>query len=547
VRSSRRLTRRQWLLQVGLLSAGGLLAATTAVPVAAAASVTPTAASLPPAPAASVAKAPLLQTRGGTITWAIEQDPVYLSPFGGIPTANMWGKEFMYDSLLEWDKNLNVLPALAESWSTPDDRTWVFNLRRGVKFHNGKELDSEDVKYSFELQDKPPAPGSIRSYYPKIASVETPDAYTVRLNMTGTDPTVAGYLAWARYSPIVPKGMYDMLNSATQGIGTGPFKLVEYVQNDHVSYIRNEDFWKPGLPYLDSLTLKVMPDEQSRIAALRSGAIDGCTVTGDGARTLRNDSSVTVLSGLFAAHRETQLTTTGAMKPWHLKEVRQAISYAINRQDIIDKVYGGDAAFSAEIPPGYGDWPIPEAELKGKYLVHDLAMAKQLMSAAGYSGGFSVELQSIAAQDHTVIAEVLQEQLSAINIDVKVVPLEIGTFAKNNGDGTFEWHQTGRGMRGDVSNYMQDFNPTNQTFKNWFGDGWSNAELTALIDQGLNTIDPAARKPLYRRMQEILIDEAPHMTIAQPYKYQVVRNRVRDMYVAYTDFNGGLREAWVDS
>jgi len=459
----------------------------------------------------------------------------------------MWGREFIYDSLLEWDRNLNVLPALAESWSAPDDRTWVFNLRKGVKFHNGKELDSEDVKYSFDLQANPPAPGSIKTYYPKIASIELPDKYTVKLNMSGTAPTVAGYLAWSRYSPIVPKGMYEMLNSSTQGIGTGPFKLVEYVQNDHVTFVRNPDFWKPGLPYLDDLTLKVMPDEQSRIAALRSGVIDGCTVTGDGSRVLRNDSSVTILTGLFAAHRETQLTTTGAAKPWHIKEVRQAISYALNRQDIIDKVYGGDAAFSAEIPPGYGDWPIPEAELKGKYFVTDLAMAKQLMSAAGYSGGFSVELQSIAGQDHTQIAEVIQEQLSAINIDVKVVPLEIGTFAKNNGDGTFEWHQTGRGMRGDVSNYIQEFHPSNSTFKNWFGDGWKNAELIALIEQGLNTVDATARKPLYRRMQEILIDEAPHLTIAQPYKYQVIRNRVQDMYVAFTDFNGGLREAWVNA
>ena len=458
----------------------------------------------------------------------------------------MWGKEFMYDSLLEWDKDLNIKPALAETWETPDDRTWIFRLRKGVKFHDGKELDSEDVKFSFMMQDNPPPPGSIKNFYPKIASIDLPDKYTVKLNMSAPDPTVAGYLAWARYSPIVPVGMFDKVNHLTQGIGTGPFKLVEYVQNDRVVYTRNADFWKTGLPYLDELTLKVMPDEQARIAALRSGAIDGCTVTGDGARTLRNDSSLTVLKGLFAAHRETQLTTTDKSKPWVDKRVRQAISAAINRQDIIDKVYGGDAAFSAEIPPGYGDWPIPEAELKGKYFVPDLEKARRLMSEAGFAGGFSVELQSIAGGDHTQIAEVLKEQLSAIKIDVKVVPLEIGTFAKNNTDGTFEWHQTGRGMRGDVSNYMQDFNPTVATFKNWFGDGWKNDELTKLIDQGLATIEPAKRKDLYRRMQEILIDEAPHMTLAQPYKYQVVRNRVKDMYVAYTDFNGGLREAWVD-
>jgi peptide/nickel transport system substrate-binding protein len=117
-----------------------------------------------------------------------------------------------------------------------------------------------------------PPPGSTATYYPKIASIDLPDKYTVKLNMSGTDPTVAGYLAWSRYSPIVPKGMYDKLNPLTQGIGTGPFKLVEYVQNDHVTYTRYGEFWKPGLPYLDELILKVMPDEQARIAALPSTA-----------------------------------------------------------------------------------------------------------------------------------------------------------------------------------------------------------------------------------------------------------------------------------
>ena len=86
------------------------------------------------------------------------------------------------------------------------------------------------------MQDNPPAPGSIKNFYPKIASIDVPDKYTVKLNMSGPDPTVAGYLAWARYSPIVPVGMFDKVNHLTQGIGTGPFKLVEYVQNDRVVY-----------------------------------------------------------------------------------------------------------------------------------------------------------------------------------------------------------------------------------------------------------------------------------------------------------------------
>jgi peptide/nickel transport system substrate-binding protein len=140
----------------------------------------------------------------------------------------------------------------------------------------------------------------------------------------------------------------------------------------------------------------------------------------------------------------------------------------------------------------------------------------------------------------------MKEQLSAIKIDVTVQPLEIGTFAKNNGEGSFEWHQTGRGMRGDVSHFMAEFHPSANQFKNWFGEGWKNDELIKLVDDGLATVDQGKRKEIYRRMQEILLDENPHITLVQPYKYQVVRNRVKDMYVSYTDFNSGLREAWLE-
>ena len=170
---------------------------------------------------------------------------------------------------------------------------------------------------------------------------------------------------------------------------------------------------------------------------------------------------------------------------------------AINRQDLIDKIYGGDAAFSAEVPPGYGDWPIPEAELKEKYFKYDLEKAKQLMSAAGFANGFSVELQAIATQEYTPIAEVLKEQLSAIKIDVKVQPLEIGTFAKNNADGTFEWHQTGRGMRATSAIHRV---PHSGDLQGVVRRGVEERRLT-LIDQGIATVGPPEN--LYRGMREI--------------------------------------------
>ena len=248
----RGLTRRTWLLRAGLLAGSGLLAACApaapaaptqapaaaptqppaAKPTAAPTTAPAVAATTAPAakPTTALAAAPTTAPatggkKGGKITWALEQDPVHLIPYGAVPTANMWGKEFMYDSVIAWDRNLAIQPALATEWSAPDDHTYVFKLRQGVKFHDGSEVTAEDVKWGIEAQADPPAPGIKTQYPAKITTIDAVDKYTVRINMSGPDPSVIGYFAWQRYTPVTPRGIYDKINVLTQGIGTGPYKL----------------------------------------------------------------------------------------------------------------------------------------------------------------------------------------------------------------------------------------------------------------------------------------------------------------------------------
>ena len=530
----RRLSRRE-LVRAGLAAGGGLAGAWML-------EGSPQGARL----LGSVASAAAAPKRGGTVTWGQTTDPVMFVPFGGVNGSAFEVTSYVYESLLTWDRNLKVMPALAESWQVPDNKTYVFKLRQGVKFHNGQELTSDDVKYSLELQKTPPAPGVIQGFYPKIQGVEVVDKYTVRVHMNEPDATMLGYLAWGRYSWIIPKGLYDQMDLRTKAVGTGPFKLTEYVPNDHSTFVRNQDYWNKSLPYLDGITMKVLQDEQARVAALRTGAIDGSTFTSDSAKTLANDPNLTVLKGLTASFKEMEITIHGDGKPWNNVKVRQAISAAINRQEIIDKVYGGDAYFTSKIPIGYGDWPIPQDALHKTYEKYDLARAKQLMAEAGFANGFAVTLQSIAhPTDYTESAQVIKQQLSQININVTVQPLEIGTFAANNGNGSFEWQNTGRGMRGDPSGYIADFDPTSAVDKAWYGGGYDNKELDSLYFQGLHETNVVKRLPLYRRMQEIVITEWPAIPLVNAMKYQVVRKRLNGYYVSFIDNEVGLLGAWV--
>ena len=484
-------------------------------------------------------------TCSGSITWALESDPANLIPYGGVSTSNMWGKEFMYDSLLEWDRDLVIQPALAESYEVNEDATsYIFKLRQGVLFHNGQGMTAKDVKYSFDMAPKPPPPGIEVAYLANVAGVEVVDDYTVTITMSKPDPTLPGVIAWARYTAIVPEGIFDQINVLSEGIGTGPYRLVEFVSNDRVVYTCNEDYWKPGVPCIRDVTLKVLPDEQSRVAALRSGEIDGATLSADVARTLENDETLQILEGLTSAPRVIQFNTTEDV-PWRDVRVRQAINLAIDRQEIIDNVYGGRAQLTGAIPPGYGDWPLPEERLQELY-TPNVEQAMALMQEAGLESGFDVTLEAIAApRDYTQIAEIVREQLRPLNINVTVEPLEIGTFAEHNGAGTFQWQSTGRGMRGDPSGYVVDFRTGTPNNLTWFGDGWSNEEIDRLYDEALATADVAERMADYQRIQEIIAEDVPNLYTVQPTKFQVATQRVEGMYVSYTDFNTGLRTACV--
>lgn len=481
----------------------------------------------------------------GSITWAIESDPVNLIPFGAVAGANMWGKEPMYDSLLAWDTDLQIIPALAESYEAAEDATsYTFHLREGVVFHDGRPFTAADVVYSLELAMNPPAPGIQLPWFVNVESVEAVDDFTVTVTMSQPDPTLPGVLAWGRYSPIVPNGIADEINLLSEGIGTGPFQLVEFVPNDRVVYTAFADHWNPGVPCVQDLTLKVLTDEQTRVAALRSGEIDGGNFTPDVVLTLQNDDSLEVLSGLFAAPRVIHFNTREDV-PWRDVRVRRAISLAIDRQEIINNVYGGNAELTGAVPPGYGDYPLPNETLAEAY-TPNLEEAQALMAEAGYEGGFDVTLQAIAApRDYTQIAEIVREHLRPLNINVTVEPLEIGTFATNIGEGNFEWASTGRGMRGDPSGFVVDFkNGTNLNVA-WFGDGWNDDEINDWYDQALATTVHEDRVALYHQIQQRIIDDAVNIYTVQPYKFHVVRDQLTGMYVSYTDFNPGLRNACI--
>jgi len=526
------LNRRDLLVKAGVVGAGAVAAG-----------------SMAGAAAAAPKRIGATPKKGGKLTFALEQDPVHIAPFGAILTANHWGKEPMYESLIEWDAKLNQRPALAQSWKVVDPRTVDFTLKRGIRFHNGKEVTAADVKYSVEGWLNPPLPGSVTTVnqVPSIESAEVRSKYVVRLKLKKPDARLFGFLAWTRYSAIVPEGMYQQVNAGREGIGTGPFRLTSFTPGQGTEYQAYTNYRKKGLPYLSQLSLPTMPDEQARIAALRAGAIDGATLSADGAKTFQGNSNFTVLRGLTAAFRELQMTQkAGEDKPWHDVRVRQAVNFAINRQQIIDRVYNGFGEFSGHVPPGYGPWPLTRAELRNNYEKFNLAKARTLMRQAGFGNGFEVTMSTFSTPlDFGQVAAVIKSQLDQIGINVNIKAEEPGTFATNNGAGRFDWDLTARGMRGDVDGYTSEFNPANAIYKVWYPQ-YKNVRMWRLVGNGFITLDDKKRLAMYKELQKILLTELLQVPLVAVSKFQVVRKRVKNMYVAFSDFNTGLKTAWVE-
>jgi len=531
----RDLSRRELLKKAGQIGAGAVAAGSL----------------IGSAKAAPAQRPGATPKRGGKVTWALERDPVHLAPFGATLTEGHWGKSPMYESFIEWDQSLNERPALAESYKIVDKKTVDFTLRKGVKFHNGKELTAADAKYSFELMENPPSPGSAvvkLTNYAAVEGTEVRSKYVLRVKLKNSDARLFGHLAWNRYTPMVPEGLYQQVNVGREGIGTGPFRLLEFQPNSHVEYTRHQRYWKKERPYLDALSFKVLPDEQARIAALRAGAIDGGTFSADSVAVLARDRNLRVLKGPTAAFRELQMTIKpGDAKPWHDKRVRQAVNFAINRQEIIDKVYGGNGLYSGHVPPGYGPWPLSQAELKTKYEKFDLAKAKSLMTAAGMGRGFSVTMSTFSAPlDFAQISAVIKQQLQRININVNIETQEGGTFGSNNARGTFEWDLTQRGMRGDVDGYLSEFNPSNPSYNAWYPN-YRNVRVWRLVGNGKIQLDQAKRLPMYKQAQRLLLEDLVQVPLIATTKFHVVRPRLQGMYVAFSDFLTGLHtSAWVN-
>ncbi|HYU20825.1 MAG TPA: ABC transporter substrate-binding protein [Chloroflexota bacterium] len=506
----------------------------TAAPAAAKPAEAPPAATT--APAAQVKK-------GGSITIAQELDPVSLDPHKSSNFSAVQGFEHVYESLTQYDEKLNVQPALAERWDVSSDGTqYTFFLRKDVKWHDGKEFTAADVKYWHERMMAKETVAPYKNWFDMIERIEVVDKNTARAILGKPYPPLLATFAALRGGAIVQEGAAEKMNLATAAIGTGPWKLAEYVPQSHLKYAKNKDYWNKELPYLDEMTMKITVDEDARVAALRAGQVDYGFFSQEGADRLKPDKSITVVESPKAWLTVAQVNTS--RKPFDDVRVRQALRLALDPKEIIQKAVSGAAAPSGPVPTGHTDWFIKPEDLK--YQKPDYEKAKALLAEAGHPNLKFTILSSPQYPEFVSTALVMQDAFKKIGVDAEVQQLEWGTFVKQVNAPNFDYDVeiTARTFYPDPDHYMFPYfhskgvNNPNQSY--------ANSKVDELLEKGRTVADPAQRHQAYFELQKVLEDELPHFWFYSGINIEAVRNYVKGYIPSFTGRRIFLKQTWLD-
>lgn len=454
-------------------------------------------------------------TAGGDLIILSQSEAVTLDPqmATDVPSSNV--STNIYDTLVTFDENMNIVGSLAEEFKQVDDTTWEFKLRSGVKFHDGSDLTADDVVATFNRVLDPNV-GSPRAFlYEMITKVEAVDELTVRFTLEYPFAPFPAHLAHEGGSILseesIQKDYEEMEKGETAGayigtnpIGTGYFKLEQWEPGDYLKLVRNDDYWGEKAK-LDSVTFRVVDEALTRIAELEV----------DNAHIIEplNPSNMAQVENIAHASVYKRASLSLAYigfnmekEPFNDVRVRQAISHAIDKTQILEGIYEGTGvpAVGPLAPDVWGYDP------SVKPLEYDLEKAKSLLAEAGYADGFSTTIWTNDNPDRMKMAEYVQAALKELNIEVKIEVMEWGTYLAQTAAGNHDMFILGWSTAtadADYATYplFHSSNvgePGNRTFT-------KDAELDKILEEARVETDETKRKELYRQAQEKLVEIAP--------------------------------------
>ncbi len=488
--------------------------------------------------------------RGGTAHVVVTPEPpgLFLGLVQNGPTQMVAGN--ITESLLRYTEKLEPQPGLAERWEvSPDQTVYTFHLRRNVRWHDGKPFSADDVVFSLDTFLRETHPRWRPVANAQIERIEKVDDHTVRI--TTKRPFGPLLLMFEPgTTPMIPKHLYEGTDFRTnpannQVIGTGPMKLKEWRRGSFIHLVRNEDYYLPGKPALDEAYFQIIPDAASRAVAYETGKVDvltgGAVEIFDVARLAKLPNTCVTTKGweMFAPHA--WLTLNVRQGPLASKQFRQGLMHAIDRE------FGREVVWS-----GYGKVATGPISSKTRFYSPDVPKyafdpkkARELIKASGYNGETIRFLGLPYGETWTRWGEAIRQNLQDVGVKVELINTDVPGWTQRTSNWDFDMtfnflYQLGDPATGVARSYIS----SNIVKGNPFGNvgGYSNPEVDRLFAEAANAPE-AQRAELYKKAQQILVDELPVLWLLELDFPTVHRCNVKDLVTTAIGINDALRDA----
>lgn len=483
---------------------------------------------------------------GGRLNMGLLVEPPGLDPFHQAADARIRISVLMYQGLFYESPSGTAEPLLAESYEVSDDGlTYTIKVRQGVKFHTGAEMTAEDVAYSYNYIRDPDNGSPGAGDFAIITNVTAVDATTVEITL-GTPNASLPMTLGNKYGAVVPAGTFDDENARnlmnSQSVGTGPFKLAEFVPNSHVVLDKNDEYWEEGMPYLDGVDFAILPNSASMLVALRNQRVDLVALSRP-----QDVQQVEGIEGLeierWPSLGQASIDLGAETEPLDDVRVRQAISLAVDKDEIMRASIGDFGTVLGTVPAGLQEqWglPLDQVPMQGP----DVERAKSLLAEAGMSDGVSMTLTTINGYDWMDAAAVtLREQLDAIGVTLEIQRVDLGVWINNFRSSQMGFTFNDWATQPDPNLlFYRHFHkkPDGADFRNW-----ANDEASALLEEGRAEADPAKRREIYNEFQTILGETVPTIMLFSPDHITVRGARVQNYVQHPTGWYYGLARTYL--
>jgi peptide/nickel transport system substrate-binding protein len=461
------------------------------------------------------------QVRGGTIRIGTDADNTTMDPHRSTAAVDRQVYNNVYGKLVDIDAKFGIVPQLAQSWEIRGGGlTYVFKLRHGVKFHDGSDFNAEIVKWNFERMRDPALASPRRSEIAPVKDVRVVDPYTVEITLTAPFAPFLSVLS-DRAGMMVSKAAVEKYKDdfARNPVGTGPFRFVEWVKDDHMTLRRFDGYWEKGLPYLDEVIYRPIPDSSVRFTAMRTGQVDVMhQIAPKDVQAARAERGLTVseIPSLWwqGIHLNNQVA------PFNNRAIRQAMWYAVDRSVIQRVVYYGQGAVAwSPFPPSM--WAMDREFSDWK---RDPAKAKAKLAEGGLPNGFGFTIKGWNQPTQIQELQIVQAQLKELGVDMKIELLEFGKLLADLNSHNFVALRIGWSGRPDPDGNAHVFLHSKGGLNRV---RYANPKMDELLDQARAESDTGKRKALYTQVSRLAAEDAPYIWLHHDAEIKVWGSQVK--------------------